>query len=54
MDAYGDRPWMKSYRLGPFKLAETMKPYPEVPLFRFLEDTAARYSRRSACIHCMF
>lgn len=51
MDPYFDKLWMKSYKLGPFKLAETMKPYPEVPLFRFFDDTVLRYSKRSACIY---
>ncbi len=51
MGAYSDKPWMKSYKLGPFKLAETMKPYPEAPLFRFFDDTSSSYSKRSACIY---
>lgn len=51
MGIYDDDLWSRSYKLGPFKLARTMKPYPEVPLFKFFYDTAVRYSGRSACIY---
>jgi len=51
MGIYNENLWLKSYMLGPFKLATTMKPYPEVPLFKFFDDTAERYSGKSACIY---
>lgn len=46
-----DKPWLEGYKLGPFKLAKSMKPYPEVPLFSFLDDTAIKYSKSSACMY---
>ncbi len=49
MDVYNSKPWGNSYKLGPFDLAQTMAPYPKVPLFKYLDDTAKRYSSRSAC-----
>jgi len=49
MSGYGDKPWLKGYKLGPFKLAETIGSYPEAPLFSFLDETAARYGQRPAC-----
>lgn len=51
MSATIDKPWLGGYKLGPFKLEKTMKPYPEVPLFAFLDDTALRYPQRPACLY---
>jgi long-chain acyl-CoA synthetase len=51
MSTYSTRPWSREYRLGPYTLANTMEPYPEVPLYSFLDDTAKRHSRRSACLY---
>ena len=45
------KPWIKGYKLGPFELNKTMVPYPAVPLYRFLDDTAERYSSRPACFY---
>jgi long-chain acyl-CoA synthetase len=51
MNVYSDRVWEKGYKLGPFKLPASMAPYPEVPLYRFLDETAERYPQRSACLY---
>jgi long-chain acyl-CoA synthetase len=51
MTGYSDKPWLDSYKLGPFDLLRTMEPYPNVPLFSFLDDTASRFSQRSACLY---
>jgi long-chain acyl-CoA synthetase len=51
MNACSDRVWEKGYKLGPFKLPVSMAPYPEVPLYRFLDETAERYPQRSACLY---
>ena len=51
MSAPIDKPWLDGYKLGPFKLEKTMRPYPEVPLFTFFDDTALRYPQRSACLY---
>lgn len=42
------RPWLKSYQLGPFKLAHSLEPYPEEPLFSFLDQSAERHPRATA------
>lgn len=42
------RPWLKSYKLGPFKLEQSLEPYPEVPLFSFLDQSAERHPRATA------
>ena len=51
MSAYSDKPWAKSYKLGPFDIARTMEPYPKVPLFQYLDETAQRYPARPACLY---
>lgn len=45
---YADKPWLKSYKLGPYKLKESLAPYPKVPLFRALDDTAEKYPGQTA------
>ena len=47
---YADKPWLKSYKLGPYKLKETLEPYPKVPLFKILDDSAAKYPTKVACL----
>lgn len=50
MGVFDEKPWLKSYKLGPFKLKTTGEPYPEVPLFSFLDEAAANYPSKSACL----
>ena len=33
-----DKPWLKSYKLGPYPLKKTLEPYPKVPVYKFLDD----------------
>ncbi len=42
-----DKPWVKFYDKG---VPESLKPYPEIPLHQFLEDSAAQYPE-SVAIH---
>jgi long-chain acyl-CoA synthetase len=42
-----DQPWVKFYDKG---VPASLKPYPEIPLFKFLEDNAAKYPD-AAAIH---
>lgn len=51
MSIYHSKPWLKSYKLGPFELATTMTPYPITPLFSFLDESVARYGQRPACLY---
>jgi len=48
MTAETQRPWVNSYRLGPYKLAHSLEPYPEEPLFALLDQSAARYPGSTA------
>ena len=40
-----DQPWVKFYDKG---VPASLKPYPEIPLFKFLEDNAAKYPDATA------
>ena len=48
MVSYADKPWLKSYRPGPFKLKKTIA-YPNKPLFAILDETAEQFPGKDAC-----
>jgi long-chain acyl-CoA synthetase len=50
-NSYADKPWLKSYFVGPFKLKHSMEPYPKVNLYQFLEDSAQKYPDNIACVY---
>jgi long-chain acyl-CoA synthetase len=45
--SYADRPWLKSYMLGPYKLEHTLAPYPKKPLFEVLDRSAQAYANQT-------
>ncbi len=45
---YSDKPWLKSYKLGPYKLKETCEPYPLEPLSKILDKAFEEYGRKTA------
>jgi long-chain acyl-CoA synthetase len=47
MVSYADKPWLKSYKLGPFKLKKTIE-YPNKPLFAILDEAAAQFPGKDA------
>ena len=47
---YSDKPWLKSYKLGPYKLKESMAPYPQVPIFKVLDDAAENHPGKTALL----
>jgi long-chain acyl-CoA synthetase len=44
---YDEKPWIKSTYEEVYK--ESLKPYPEIPLFKFLDDSAERFPDELAC-----
>ncbi|MFX0173586.1 MAG: AMP-binding protein, partial [Candidatus Hodarchaeota archaeon] len=46
---YAEKPWIKSYKVGPYKLPQTMEPYPKIPVTKFLNDAADEYPDNIAC-----
>lgn len=47
---YLDKPWLKSYKLGPYRLDESLRPYPKEPLFKILDDAATQYPGQTAVL----
>jgi len=47
---YAEKPWLKSYQLGPYKLKESLKPYPKEPVFKALDDAAENYPGQTAIL----
>ena len=47
---YADKPWLKSYKLGPYKLEESLAPYPKEPVFKALDDAAAKFPGQTAVL----
>lgn len=47
---YNSKPWLKSYKLGPYKLEESLAPYPEVSVYRALDDAAKKYPNQTAIV----
>lgn len=47
---YLDKPWLEGYKLGPYKLDHSMEPYPEVPVYKVLDDAAENYPTQTAIL----
>jgi long-chain acyl-CoA synthetase len=47
---YLDKPWLKSYKLGPYKLDHSLAPYQEEPLYKALDDAAEKYPGKTAIL----
>ena len=46
--AYADKPWLKSYKLGPYKLEHSLTPYPEEPVYKILDVAAEKHPGQTA------
>ena len=47
---YADKPWLKSYKLGPYKLEHSLAPYPKEPVFKALDNAAEKYPGQTAIL----
>ena len=47
---YSDRPWLKSYTLGPYKLDHSLATYPQEPLYAILDRAAQEYPNQTAIL----
>ena len=45
-----DRPWLKSYTLGPYKLDRSLVPYPQEPVCAILDRSAQAYPNQTAIL----
>jgi long-chain acyl-CoA synthetase len=48
--SYSSKPWLKSYKLGPYKLEESLEPYPREPVFKALDDASEKYPSQTAVL----
>jgi len=48
--SYLDKPWLKSYKLGPYKLDHSLSPYTEKPLYNMLDTAAEKYPGKTAIL----
>jgi long-chain acyl-CoA synthetase len=49
--SYLDKPWLKSYKLGPYKLKESLAPFPTEPVFKALDQAAKKYPGQTAILY---
>ena len=47
---YTGRPWLESYKLGPYKLDHSLAPYPQEPLGAILDRAARAYPNQTAIL----
>jgi long-chain acyl-CoA synthetase len=47
---YLDKPWLKSYNLGPYTLEKSLAPYPREPVYRALDHAAEQYPGQTAIL----
>jgi len=47
---YSDRPWLKSYMLGPYKLDQSLAPFPQKPVSEILDRSAHDYPNQTAIL----
>ncbi|MFC2026225.1 AMP-binding protein [Chloroflexota bacterium] len=48
MAGYLDKPWLKSYKMGPYKLDHSLAPYPQKPVFAALDEAATNHPGQTA------
>ncbi len=48
---YRDKPWLRSYKLGPYKLDRDLAPFPVVPLFDALDKSAGKFPTQTALVY---
>jgi len=47
---YLEKPWLKSYRLGPYRLDQSLAPLPHAPAYQALYDAAEHYPQQTAVL----
>jgi long-chain acyl-CoA synthetase len=48
--SYLDRPWLKSYMLGPYKLDHSLAPFPQKPVYEILAHSAREFPNQTAIL----
>jgi len=47
---YLDKPWLKSYKLGPYRLDQSLTPLPLIPAYQALYEAADKYPSQTAIL----
>jgi len=47
---YLEKPWLQSYKLGPYKLEHNLPFLPDAPLYRVLDQSAKNYPTQTAIL----
>jgi len=48
--SYLEKPWLKSYKLGPYRLEHSLSPYPIEPVYHALDQAAHNYPGQTAIL----
>jgi long-chain acyl-CoA synthetase len=51
MSAMAEKPWLKQYKMGPYKLPHTKEPYPKMTVHSLLDATADEFPDKAACFY---
>lgn len=51
MVSIAEKPWLKNYKVGPYKLPQTKEPYPELTVHSLLDAAAAEFPDNHACFY---
>jgi long-chain acyl-CoA synthetase len=51
MGEFDQRPWLKSYQLGPYRLEKSLEPFPSCPVYTALDDAAKKYPGQTAILY---
>lgn len=51
MVSIAEKPWLKGYKLGPYKLPQTKEPYPKMSVHSLLDAAAAEFPDHSVCFY---
>ncbi len=46
-----EKPWLKQYKMGPYKLPHTKEPYPKMTVHSLFDATAAEFPDKAACFY---
>jgi len=46
-----EKPWLKQYKMGPYKLPHSKEPYPQITVHSLLDATAAEFPDKAACFY---
>ena len=46
-----EKPWLKQYKMGPYKLPHTKQSYPQITVHSLLDASAAEFPDKVSCFY---